>query len=62
MPISHMSSCLVGFVVRELPITWNSITPFTSSFRALSSREAWAGKSDVCSKETSYCHLYDFLM
>lgn len=41
-PTSHIKIFLLGFWLRELPMTWNSITPRLSSNRAASSRAEWA--------------------
>ena len=43
-PTSQISVCRDGWRVTEFPITWNSMTPRLSSFRAASSRAEWAAK------------------
>lgn len=43
-PTSHMRIFLLGFWLREFPMTWNSMTPRLSSNRAASSRAEWADR------------------
>lgn len=50
-PTSHMRIFLLGFWLREFPITWNSMTPRLSSNRAASSRAEWAERRLVWEKE-----------
>lgn len=51
-PTSHIMIFLLGFWFRELPTTWNSITPLRSSSRAASSRAECADRKLVCATQT----------
>lgn len=50
-PTSHIMIFLLGFWFRELPTTWNSITPLRSSSRAASSRAECAERKLVCAAQ-----------
>lgn len=51
-PTSHIMIFLLGFWFRELPTTWNSITPLRSSSLAASSRAECAERKLVCATQT----------
>lgn len=50
-PTSHIRIFLLGFWFRELPTTWNSITPLRSSSLAASSRAECADSKLVCRRQ-----------
>jgi len=50
-PTSHIMIFLLGFWFRELPTTWNSITPLRSSSLAASSRAECAERKLVCTTQ-----------